>query len=208
MFIKRLTGGKPPSKSAPYHERLQYNKNQIRALKKIIIDLYKQGLTRAQIAKHPKYKELKKQRDKYLNWRSSAEENYVYVKDTITSYRFELKKKSQSKPKRTSSKRKRASQKRRSPKRKSSKKKRASQKRRSPKRTSLMKKRASQKRRSPKRSFKNRHSPSLEKKRSIRPSPSASAAEKRIGTVQQGNDGHMYKVKSDKNGTKRWYRAT
>jgi hypothetical protein len=223
----RLIGGAEngPSNSAPYHERLQYNKNQIRSLQKVILDLYKQGLTKAQIVKHPKFKELKKQRDRYLNYRSSAEANYVYVKDTIISYRNKLAKKSQSKPKRTSSKKKRASQKRRTPKRKSSKRKsskrkyskrksskRKSPKRKSPKRTSkkkrASKKRRSPKRKSPKRAVRNRHSPSLDKKRSERPSPSASAAEKRIGTVQKGNDGRMYKVKSDKNGTKRWYPAT
>jgi hypothetical protein len=45
----------------------------------------------------------------------------------------------------------------------------------------------------------------LEKKRSERPSPSASAAEQRIGTIKRGNDGQMYIVKSDKNRIKRWY---
>jgi hypothetical protein len=87
-----------------------------------------------------------------------------------------------------------------SPKRKSKSPKRKSK---SPKRKS--KSSPKRKSKSPKRASRNRHSPSLEKKRSERPSPSASAAEQRIGTIKRGNDGQMYIVKSDKNRIKRWY---
>jgi hypothetical protein len=38
----------------------------------------------------------------------------------------------------------------------------------------------------------------------VRPSPSAHAAEKEMGTVMVGNDGNMWVVKTDKNGKHRW----
>jgi hypothetical protein len=54
----------------------------------------------------------------------------------------------------------------------------------------------------------NRHSPSLNKKRSERPSPSASAAEQPVGTEMRGNDGKMYIVRKHKSGIKRWYQQS
>ena len=46
--------------------------------------------------------------------------------------------------------------------------------------------------------------PSLEKKRSERPSPSQSAAATPVGTKMKGNDGFIYKVVKTSNGVKRW----
>ena len=54
----------------------------------------------------------------------------------------------------------------------------------------------------------NRHSPSLIKRRLQRPSPSSSAAETPIGTVRRGNDKEYWVVHKTKSGTKRWVRAS
>ena len=49
----------------------------------------------------------------------------------------------------------------------------------------------------------NRHSLSLDLKRSTRPSPSQSAAETKVGTVKKGNNGKMWIVVMRSNG-KKW----
>jgi hypothetical protein len=91
--------------------------------------------------------------------------------------------------------RRKASPKRKSPQRK------ASPKRKSPKRKASPKSKSPQRKASPKR---NRHSPSIIKKRVARPSPSSSAAETRIGTVRKGNDGNYWIVRKSSTGVKRW----
>lgn len=62
-------------------------------------------------------------------------------------------------------------------------------------------KRKSSKRKSPKRKSSKKYT------RADRPSPSESAAKQNVGKRKRGNDGNMYVVKADKNGTKRWYKA-
>ncbi|MEO9258020.1 MAG: hypothetical protein ABI207_06535 [Crocinitomicaceae bacterium] len=52
--------------------------------------------------------------------------------------------------------------------------------------------------------MKNRYSPSLVKKRSLRPSPSSSATEYSVGTIKKGNDGKKYIIIKTIRGTKRW----
>ncbi len=47
-------------------------------------------------------------------------------------------------------------------------------------------------------------SPSKERIRSERPSPSTGASSQKIGTVMKGNDGNMYKVIKTSSGTRRW----
>ena len=106
-----------------------------------------------------------------------------------------------------------------SPKYKSPKKqsKRRSTKRRSVKRLSRsIKKRSTKKRSTKKRSSKklsskryvnNRHyktSPSKERGRSERPSPSTGASSQKMGVVMRGNDGNMYKVIRTVSGIRRW----
>jgi hypothetical protein len=52
-----------------------------------------------------------------------------------------------------------------------------------------------------------RHTRSLDHKRSIRPGPIRSAAESQVGRRMRGNDGHMYMVKMSANGVKKWVRG-
>ena len=47
-------------------------------------------------------------------------------------------------------------------------------------------------------------SPSRERLRANRPSPSTGASSQKIGTVMKGNDGNMYKVIKTSSGTRRW----
>ena len=77
--------------------------------------------------------------------------------------------------------------------------------------THLSKKSSSKKRSSKKRSSKryvnNRHyktSPSKERGRSERPSPSTGASSQKMGVVMTGNDGNMYKVIRTVSGIRRW----
>ncbi len=79
--------------------------------------------------------------------------------------------------------------------------KKKSPRKKSPKKTSP--KRKSPKKKSPTK----RHSPSQDKRRMMRPSPSRSAAETRVGTVSTGNDGHQYKVIKTSNDVKRWVKV-
>lgn len=63
------------------------------------------------------------------------------------------------------------------------------------------------KKRSMKKSIRKRHSntsPSRERIRAKRPSPSTGAYSQKIGTVMKGNDGKMYKVIKTSSGTRRW----
>jgi len=53
----------------------------------------------------------------------------------------------------------------------------------------------------------NRHTPSRERKRQNRPSPSLSAAEQSEGTTSIGNDGNMYIARSAGK-SKRWFKLT
>jgi glucan-binding YG repeat protein len=74
----------------------------------------------------------------------------------------------------------------------------------------LSKKRSTKKiskKRSMKKSIRKRHSntsPSRERIRANRPSPSTGASSQKIGTVMKGNDGKMYKVIKTSSGTRRW----
>ncbi|KAJ3081258.1 hypothetical protein HK102_002471 [Quaeritorhiza haematococci] len=54
----------------------------------------------------------------------------------------------------------------------------------------------------------NRHTLSAVKRRSQRPSPSASAAEQRLGTKMTGNDGKRWVVAQNSLGVRRWVRDT
>jgi hypothetical protein len=63
------------------------------------------------------------------------------------------------------------------------------------------------KKRSIKKSIRKRHSntsPSRERVRANRPSPSTGASSQKIGTVMKGNDGNMYKVIKTSSGVRRW----
>ena len=53
----------------------------------------------------------------------------------------------------------------------------------------------------------NRHTTSLDIKRSHRPGPIISAAESLVGKRSRGNDGNMYVVKMDARGIKRWAKS-
>ena len=53
----------------------------------------------------------------------------------------------------------------------------------------------------------NRHSRSLDIKRSKRPGPITSAAESAVGKRARGNDGNMYVVKMDARGVRKWTKS-
>ena len=53
----------------------------------------------------------------------------------------------------------------------------------------------------------HRHSPSVERRRKLRPSPRLSAAEQPVGKTMVGNDGNMYVIKRTAAGIKRWTRS-
>lgn len=55
---------------------------------------------------------------------------------------------------------------------------------------------------------KNRHTKSADIRRSKRPGPITSAAESIVGRRARGNDGHMYLVKMDARGVKRWFNSS
>jgi hypothetical protein len=68
-------------------------------------------------------------------------------------------------------------------------------------------KRISKKRSMKKSTIRKRHSntsPSRERIRANRPSPSTGASSQKIGTIMKGNDGKMYKVIKTSSGTRRW----
>lgn len=68
-------------------------------------------------------------------------------------------------------------------------------------------KKISKKRSMKKSTIRKRHSntsPSRERTRANRPSPSTGASSQKIGTVMKGNDGNMYKVIKTSSGTRRW----
>ena len=68
-------------------------------------------------------------------------------------------------------------------------------------------KKISKKRSMKKSTIRKRHSntsPSRERIRANRPSPSTGASSQKIGTVMKGNDGNMYKVIKTSSGTRRW----
>jgi hypothetical protein len=68
-------------------------------------------------------------------------------------------------------------------------------------------KKISKKRSMKKSTIRKRHSntsPSRERIRANRPSPSTGASSQKIGTIMIGNDGKIYKVIKTSSGTRRW----
>ena len=125
------------------------------------------------------------------------------IKKSITSYKKSLVTKKVSKKRSTKKISKKKLSKKKVSKKRSTKK--ISKKKLSKKK--LSKKKLSKKRSMKKSTIRKLHqntSPSRERIRATRPSPSTSASSQKIGTVMKGNDGKMYKVIKTSSGTRRW----
>jgi hypothetical protein len=150
---------------------------------------------------------------RFVNVNVDQHSNKIHVGMWQRSTKKRSKKRSTKKrPKKRSTKKrsKKRSTKKRSKKRSTKKrsKKRSTKKRSKKRSTKKRPKKRSTKKRSPKKSaVRRRHyntSPSREKIRSERPSPSTGASSQKIGTVMKGNDGNMYKVIKTSTGIRRW----